>query len=131
VRDAFLDLLVERTHDVSPWTRAHVLKVWAGLLESHSVPVRAIQRVAEIALDRLKVAFCCKTHTVNKRRRYACSPILIPPSRFLSFPSVVSGVVAVVQDKAVAVRKNALALLSCVLDNNPFAGRCVRVRRLY
>ena len=30
-----------------------------------------------------------------------------------------------VQDKAVAVRKNALALLSCVLDNNPFAGRCV------
>lgn len=27
IRDAFLDLLVERTHDVSPWTRANVLKV--------------------------------------------------------------------------------------------------------
>ena len=53
--------------------------------------------------------------------------MLISPSRLLSFPSVVSGVVAVVQDKAVAVRKNALALLSCVLDNNPFAGRYVRV----
>ena len=27
VRDSFLDLLVERTHDVSPYTRANVLKV--------------------------------------------------------------------------------------------------------
>jgi len=49
------------------------------LLESQSVPVRVVNRVAELAVDRL-------------------------------------------HDKAVNVRKNALALLTCVLDNNPFAG---------
>jgi hypothetical protein len=54
VRDAFLDLLVERTHDVSPWTRANVLKVWMNLLETHSVPVRRIHAVAELAVDRLQ-----------------------------------------------------------------------------
>ena len=53
IRDAFLDLLVERTHDVSPWTRANVLKVWVALLESQSVPVRVVNRVAELAVDRL------------------------------------------------------------------------------
>ena len=37
IRDAFLDLLVERTHDVSPFTRANVLKVWVTPMDSPSL----------------------------------------------------------------------------------------------
>ena len=79
VRDALLDLLTERVHDVSPYTRAAVLKVWVFLLEDKAVPVRRINAVVELAVDRLL-------------------------------------------DKTASVRKQALSVLTSVLDNNPFSG---------
>ena len=79
VRDSLLDVLVERTHDVSPYSRAAVLKVWQSLLEADAVPARRVGSVAEIAVDRL-------------------------------------------QDKAAAVRKASLSLLTAVVDLNPFGG---------
>lgn len=78
-RDSLLDIIVERTHDVSYYTRSAVLKVWISLLESNSVPVRRIGTVGEIAVDRLF-------------------------------------------DKTASVRKNAVALLTALLENNPFSG---------
>lgn len=56
LRDSLLDMLIERTHDVSPYTRAHVLKVWVGLLEADggALPVRRVGSVAEVAVDRLQ-----------------------------------------------------------------------------
>lgn len=79
VRDSMLDIIVERTHDIVHHTRAHVLKIWASLLDSNSVPVRRYGTVCEIALDRLN-------------------------------------------DKTSSVRKNAVSLLSSLIENNPFSG---------
>ena len=79
LRDTILDVIVERTHDVSPYTRAAVLRVWHSLLLANAVPVRRLGNVSEIAYDRLF-------------------------------------------DKAQAVRKNALALLTAVLEHNPYGG---------
>jgi hypothetical protein len=53
LRDSVLTMLIERVHDINPFTRATGLKVWKFLLENNSVPVRYIGKVAEIALDRL------------------------------------------------------------------------------
>ena len=78
-RDALLDLLVERTHDVSYFTRAAVLKVWCSLLEAQALPLSAVAAVTDVAVDRL-------------------------------------------QDKTVNVRKNAVGVLTALLDNNPFSG---------
>ncbi len=77
IRDTILDMIVERTHDVSPYTRATVLKVWHTLLTAEAVPVRRFASIAELALDRL-------------------------------------------YDKAAAVRKASIALLTTVMDHNPY-----------
>lgn len=53
-RDAFLDVMVERTHDINPYTRASVLKVWAALSDAGAVPVARVASVFELALDRLR-----------------------------------------------------------------------------
>ena len=53
LRDTILDIIVERTHDVSPYTRSAVLRVWHTLLVANAVPVRRLASVAEIAYDRL------------------------------------------------------------------------------
>lgn len=79
LRDTILDVIVERTHDVSPYTRGAVLRVWQVLLVANAVPVRRLPHVSEIAFDRLF-------------------------------------------DKAQAVRKNALSLLTTVMDQNPYGG---------
>lgn len=52
-RDTILDILTERAHDINPYTRAVVLKVWVRLLESGSVPVKRVGGVAQVAVDRL------------------------------------------------------------------------------
>jgi len=78
-RDSVLDILVERTHDVNPYTRSAVFKEWSRLLESGSVPVKRAGHVAEIAVDRLN-------------------------------------------DKNAMVRRNAVALMTAVIENNPFSG---------
>jgi len=53
-RDALLDLLAERAHDVSPYTRSAVLKAWCCMLEAGSVPVRRVGTAADVAADRLQ-----------------------------------------------------------------------------
>jgi hypothetical protein len=78
-RDLVLDILTERTHDISPYTRATVLKIWGRMLETGSLPVKLAGRAAEIAVDRL-------------------------------------------QDKNASVRRNAVALMTTVIENNPFSG---------
>jgi condensin complex subunit 1 len=52
-RDDLLNILVERTHDINPYTRASLLKVWAALVDSNAVPVKRMGSIAEVALDRL------------------------------------------------------------------------------
>ncbi|CAM9833238.1 unnamed protein product [Chrysoparadoxa australica] len=52
-RDKLLDILVERVHDVSSYTRSAVLKVWLGLVEAHALPLDRVLTVAKIAADRL------------------------------------------------------------------------------
>lgn len=79
VRDSIMNVLIERTHDKSYFTRAAILKTWASLLEANSVPVSHFSTICDIALDRLV-------------------------------------------DKTAMVRKNAIGLLTAILDNNPFGG---------
>lgn len=58
VRNSLLDMLVERTHDKSPYSRAAVLRVWQVLLEAGAVPARRVGSIAEIAVDRLLDKVC-------------------------------------------------------------------------
>lgn len=53
-RDTLLNVLVERVHDTSSFTRAGVLKVWLGLVEQRALPHTRIGSVTEIAADRLQ-----------------------------------------------------------------------------
>ena len=96
-----------------------------ALLESQSVPVRVVNRVAELALDRLHDKVTLTTppllfshippleYLPLTNPRLPTTNIPLPPPR----PTPTS-----LLPQAVNVRKNALALLTCVLDNNPFAG---------
>jgi condensin complex subunit 1 len=52
-RDDLLNILVERTHDINPYTRSSLLKGWAALVDSNAVPVKRMGSIAEVALDRL------------------------------------------------------------------------------
>tara|TARA_B110000090_G_C13185609_1_gene370965 strand:+ start:163 stop:543 length:381 start_codon:yes stop_codon:yes gene_type:complete len=42
IRDSVLDMIVERTHDVSPYTRASVMKVWHSLLVAGAVRTNTV-----------------------------------------------------------------------------------------
>ena len=53
VREALLDILMERAHDVSPFTRSAVLKTWREMLEAGAIPVEKVGTVAAIAVDRI------------------------------------------------------------------------------
>jgi hypothetical protein len=52
-RDSLLDVLMERIHDMNPYTRTTVLKVWSRLVEVGALPIKHAGSAAEIALDRL------------------------------------------------------------------------------
>lgn len=52
-RDSLLDILIERIHDMNPYTRTTALKVWARLVETGALPIKHAGSAAEIALDRL------------------------------------------------------------------------------
>jgi len=53
-RAALLDILLERSHDVSSYTRSAVLKAWIRLAHSGSIPVERILSVTIMAIDRLQ-----------------------------------------------------------------------------
>jgi condensin complex subunit 1 len=52
-RDALLDMLVERAHDISSYTRAAVLRSWATLVEARALPLDRVITVAKLGTDRL------------------------------------------------------------------------------
>ena len=62
VRDGMLDMLTERAHDVSAYTRAVVHKTWCTLAEANLVPAERFNRVVDISVDR----FVDKTAAVRK-----------------------------------------------------------------
>jgi condensin complex subunit 1 len=53
-RTALLDILIERAHDVSSYTRSAVLKAWIRLAQAGSIPVGRILPVTVMAIDRLQ-----------------------------------------------------------------------------
>jgi condensin complex subunit 1 len=53
-RAALLDILQERSHDISSYTRSAVLKAWIRLAHSGSIPVERILPVTIMAIDRLQ-----------------------------------------------------------------------------
>lgn len=75
-RDTLLNILIERTHDINPYTRACLLKVWANLVDSNAVPVRRMGSVAEVALDRLfdKNAFVRRNAIILFTSLVDCNP---------------------------------------------------------
>jgi hypothetical protein len=79
-RDDLLNLLIERTHDMNPYTRAALLKHWTFLITQQAIPVKRFGHVAEVGVDRL-------------------------------------------QDKNSLVRRQAMILLSMMLEYNPFTGK--------
>ena len=67
-RAALLDILQERSHDVSSYTRSAVLKSWIHLAHSGSIPVERILPVTTMAIDRLQD----KTVMVRKQSLQVC-----------------------------------------------------------
>lgn len=54
LRNALLELLLERHHDISSYTRFRALKKLAELVEHNAMPVTMLLKVATVATDRLK-----------------------------------------------------------------------------
>ena len=52
-KQGFLDLLVERVHDTSAFTRARVLQTWSSMAEKKAVPLSHWLVVADLAIGRL------------------------------------------------------------------------------
>lgn len=52
-KQGFLDLLVERVHDTSAFTRARVLNTWATMAEAKAIPLSHWLVVADLAIGRL------------------------------------------------------------------------------
>jgi len=53
-RSNLLEILQERVHDVSSFTRSAVLKAWIQVVQSQSLPVAWFVPVTELAIDRLR-----------------------------------------------------------------------------
>jgi condensin complex subunit 1 len=53
-REALLDILEARSHDVSSYTRSAVLKAWISLTQGGSFPVERTIPVTFLAIDRLQ-----------------------------------------------------------------------------
>ena len=52
-KQGFLDLLVDRTHDVSAFTRARVLQTWSTMAEKKAIPLSHWLVVADLGIGRL------------------------------------------------------------------------------
>lgn len=53
-RASLLEILVERSHDVSSYTRSAVLKAWISLVQANALPIPQTIPVTILATDRLK-----------------------------------------------------------------------------
>jgi condensin complex subunit 1 len=53
-RKTLLEILRERVHDVSSFTRSAVMKAWIQIVQSQSLPVEWFIPVTELAIDRLR-----------------------------------------------------------------------------
>lgn len=53
-RTAIMDILIERVHDISSFTRVSVLKAWANLTANESLPLDRVMPVTAMAIDRLQ-----------------------------------------------------------------------------
>jgi len=53
-KDALLDILTERAHDKSSFTRVAVLKAWAMITENQSLPLNRVLPMTALAIDRLR-----------------------------------------------------------------------------
>ena len=71
-RGALLDILEERSHDVSSYTRSAVLKAWISLTQSGTLPVERVIPVTVMAIDRLQD----KTVIVRKQSLQVSSQFL-------------------------------------------------------
>ena len=79
-RGALLDILEERSHDVSSYTRSAVLKAWISLTQSGTLPVERVIPVTVMAIDRLQdktVIVRKQSLQVNSQFLSIISPLLI------------------------------------------------------
>jgi condensin complex subunit 1 len=67
-RAALLDILQQRAHDISSYTRSAVLKAWIRLAQAGSIPVDRVLSVTIMAIDRLQD----KTVMVRKQSLQVC-----------------------------------------------------------
>ena len=77
---SLLDILEERSHDVSSYTRSAVLKAWISLTQSGTLPVERVIPVTVMAIDRLQdktVIVRKQSLQVNSQFLSIISPLLI------------------------------------------------------
>ena len=100
-RAALLDILGERVHDMSSFTRVAVLKAWISITQSDSLPLERVMLVTALAIDRLQ------DKTVMVRRSAMQVSWHSTNTYFISRPSLTSF---------------PFQLLTILLENNPFMG---------
>ena len=108
-RAALLDILQERSRDVSSYTRSAVLKSWIRLAHSSSIPVERILPVTVMAIDRLQD----KTVMVRKQSLQVCYKM----NRTQNM-SIFSQIEMILTQHFSVFQK----LLTTLLENNPYMG---------
>jgi len=53
-KEKLFDILIKRAHDASSYTRVAVMKSWANLIETDSLPLQRLLPLTELSIDRLK-----------------------------------------------------------------------------
>lgn len=95
---------MERTHDISYYTRCAVLKVWTQLVEVAFIVIRSIDKTLISNINIHISLFSYQSNAVPVRRIGSVAEIAEDR----------------IHDKTALVRKQAVALLTTLMDNNPF-----------
>ena len=70
-KQGFLDLLVDRTHDVSAFTRARVLQTWSTMAEKKAIPLSHWLVVADLGCGDAELATLAgKARSILRRSPY-------------------------------------------------------------
>lgn len=107
-RTSLFDILCDRTHDITSFTRAASLKVLNDLTEKQSLPLDRIMPVTAIAIDRLQdKTVMVRRYAMQVSRREGACPISSSISLYLNLTIWYA---------------SCSKLLTTLLENNPFMG---------
>ena len=104
MRDQLLDPLLEHMHDVNAFVRSKALQLWHKMCLRQAIPLNLQHRVLSLTTGRLNDKSIAASF-ITVEREFFGTPIFMP-------------IVTTAQ-----VRKNAVQLLTALMQGNPYASR--------